>query len=294
MKVLERDSVIYSLDKRHEPKLTVKSGESFSVETEDCYSHQITAEMEKPRQSIDRSFMNPATGPIFVDDARPGDALKIHIDEIHLHDRGVITTGSGVGALGDLVDQGTARVAIIVDDEVKLFGYSLELRPMVGVIGVAPDGEGVKCDTPGPHGGNIDTLNVTEGAIVYLPVQVEGAKLALGDVHATMGDGEVCGTGVETRARVDIRAEVVKEESLSLPIIEHGDCYYVLGSGKNLDKAVKAAVKGAVEFIEENSSLSWQEAYMLASVSTHLKVSQVVNPLETARVEIPGRFIQRG
>lgn len=148
------------------------------METEDCYTHQITEEMKKPRTKIDENLINPATGFIFVKDAYPGDVLKIYIDKIQLDDQGVVTTGHGVGPLGDLVEEGTAKIADIHSNGVNFLGYSLNLEPMIGVIGLAPKGKGVKCDTPGPHGGNIDALDISEGSLVYLPINVEGAKLA--------------------------------------------------------------------------------------------------------------------
>ena len=92
---------------------------------------------------------------------------------------------------------------------------------MIGVIGVAPNEGEISCGTPGDHGGNMDTTLIAEGATLYFPVFHKGALFSLGDVHAAMGDGEVCVSGIEIPAKVTVTLEVIKDQSLSVPVVEN-------------------------------------------------------------------------
>jgi len=197
----------------------------------------------------------------------------------------------GWGPLGDKVKKAETKIVSIFENWAKFGRYLLPLRPMVGVIGVAPAGEAIPCGNPGPHGGNLDTVNVTEGAEIYLPVFISGAKLALGDVHAIMGDGEICGTGVEIRAKVNIIVDVCKNWHLSIPFIKTKESYFFVGSGITVEEAINVTAEEAVKFIRDRNNLSWTEAYMMASISTDLLISQVVNPLKTVRIRIPRKII---
>ena len=142
-------------------------------------------------------------------------------------------------------------------------------------------------NTPGPHGGNLDTKEITVGAKVYLPVFVPGALLALGDLHAAMGDGEVCGTGVEIRGSVEVRIDVKKGLGLDGPVVEYNDHLYFVGSGSTIEDAVKTAVGFATKIMTIRLGLDWTDAYMALSVGADLRFSQVVNPLKTVKVKVP-------
>jgi amidase len=271
--------------------LYVDSGERFIVETEDCFSHQIVESDDVLNDNFDYSRVNPATGPIFVNGCQPGDTLKVKIHKIEAESRGVVEVYPGWGPLGNKVEKAETKVVSISEGWVKFGKYLLPLHPMVGVIGVAPAGEAVLCGSPGSHGGNLDTVDLVEGAEIYLPVFVSGVKLALGDIHAIMGDGEICGTGVEIRAEVDIEVEICKSWQLSIPVIKTKESYFFIGSGKTVEEAIYITAEEAVRFIQDRNNLSWTEAYMMASITTDLLFSQVVNPLKTVRIRIPRKII---
>jgi amidase len=291
MKRLTRNHLIFAMDKQNQPVLYVDSGERFIVETEDCFSHQIVESDDVLNDNFDYSRVNPATGPIFVNGCQPGDTLKVTIHKIEVESRGVVEVYPGWGPLGNKVEKAETKVVSISEGWAKFGKYLLPLHPMVGVIGVAPAGEAVLCGSPGPHGGNLDTVNLAEGAEIYLPVFVSGAKLALGDIHAIMGDGEICGTGVEIRAEVDIEVEICKSWQLSIPVIKTKESYFFVGSGKTVEEAIYITAEEAVRFIQDRNNLSWTEAYMMASIATDLLFSQVVNPLKTVRIRIPRKII---
>lgn len=291
MKRLTRNHSIFAMDKQNQPVLYVDSGERFIVETEDCFCHQIVESDDVINDSFDYSRVNPATGPIFVNGCQPGNTLKVTIHKIEVESRGVVEVYPGWGPLGNKVEKAETKIVSISEGRAKFGKYLLPLHPMVGVIGVAPAGEAVSCVSPGPHGGNLDTVNIAEGAEIYLPVFVSGAKLALGDVHAIMGDGEICGTGVEIRAEVEMKVDICENWQISNPVVKTKESYFFIGSGRTIEEAIQIAAEESVKFIQERNNISWSEAYMMTSIATDLLFSQVVNPLKTVRIRIPRKLI---
>lgn len=263
------------------------------METVDCYNGALLKQ-GRPITPIGTlpSRRNPATGPIFVVGAEPGDVLAVDIRGIELAPAGVITVFPGRGPLGNRVGEGIARcVEQVAGDAVFLGRFRLPRRAMIGVIGVAPEGEGADTQMPGCHGGNLDTSTIGEGSRVLLPVYVQGALLSLGDVHAAMGDGEVCGTGAETAARITLSVALT-QDVIDGPVVETADAVVVLASGPTLDDAACLAVFRAVSLLGRRLSLALEEAYMLASLACDLEVSQIVNPLVTARMRIPAAVLR--
>jgi len=211
MKRILRHQVIYAMGTTSKPVIYVNLGETLRIETEDCFSHQLVNVTDSIDERVDFSKVNPATGPIFVNGTSPGDTLKIFIKKIDLDKQGVTVAMKGLGVLGHKVKGSQVEIIPIENDAIMLAGQKLPRRPMIGVIGVAPAEGEVPNSTPGDHGGNMDTLDVSPGAYVYLPVFVNGAYFAIGDIHATMGNGEICGTGVECRAEVELTFDICTE-----------------------------------------------------------------------------------
>lgn len=287
MKKILRDQVIYAMGKSSKPVIAIDPGETLQIETEDCFSHQLVSMNDSFDERVDFSKVNPASGPIFINGIAPGDTLKVFIKKIELDKQGVTVAVKGLGVLGDKVKVPQIEIIPIEDDSVIFKGQKLPCRPMIGVFGVAPAEGEVPNSTPGDHGGNMDTLDISAGANVYLPVFISGAYFAVGDIHATMGNGEVCGTGVECRAEVELNFDICKEYNWKIPVIETSDSFYFVGSSNTLDSAVEKATEEAVKFLEITKSIPWNLAYMLASLSADVIVSQAVNPLKTARIRVP-------
>ncbi len=291
MKKLTRDKVVYAMDKNNPPALHIDPGETVILETEDCFCYQITSDEVVLNEDFDYSRINPATGPIFINRCEPGDVLEIIIEKIEIASQGAVEVFPGWGPLGDKVTKAETKIVPIKDGMAIFNHISLPVKPMIGVIGVAPSGEPVPCGSPGPHGGNMDTADIVAGNKLFLPVFVPGAGLALGDLHAVMGDGEVGGTGVEIRGEVTIKVNVLKDINLTHPILESEEDYYLINSALTLDEAIKINTEKVVEFIKEKSSLNWNQSYMMAGIATDLKISQVVNPLKTVRTRIPKKIL---
>lgn len=287
MKKITRDQVIYAMGNSSEPVIYIEPGETLIVETEDCFSHQLVNSEDSIEEKVDFTKVNPATGPIFINSATPRDILRVFIKRIELDKQGVTVVMKGLGVLGDEVKNSQVEIIPIKDNTVNFSGKRLSCRPMAGVIGVAPAEGEIPNNTPGDHGGNMDTLEVCAGSYIYLPVFVEGAYFAIGDIHATMGNGEVCGTGVECRSVVELTLDVCKQYNWRIPVIETEGDFYFVGSANTMDMAVKKATAEAVRFIEKINDISWNNAYMLVSLAADVMVSQAVNPLKTVRVRIP-------
>jgi len=286
---IDDSRVFYAFSPDLEPVARVKPGTILEIETRDCFSNQLISEEQLVTQ-IDWSAVNPATGPVYVEGVEPGDALVVKILKIDVSSEGFLVTLPGAGALPDLVKEVKVRKCYVMGDKVVFRGSVINARKMVGVVGVATR-EKTSTGVPGRHGGNLDTKYVTEGSTIYLPVEAEGALFGLGDLHAAMGDGEVCVTGCEVSGRVLVVLDVIKKSAPKWPVLEYGEWVFVLVSNENLEKAVREAVQVSVEAISHATGVSWHEAYMLASVATDLEISQVVDPRKTVRVKIPKTIV---
>ncbi len=280
------DQAIYAFRPDLHPVATVIPPARLVFETMDALGGQIRSPQDR-LTAIDFDHVNPATGPVAVRGAAPGDALVVHIEHIELPESGVIVTGPGMGVLGGEVTSHETRILPIRDRHVHFVGLRLPVSPMIGVIGVAPAGGTLPTGTAHRHGGNMDTKEIGEGATIYLPVAQPGALLALGDVHAVMGDGEVCVSACEVRSRVTLTVEVVKAAAPAWPVVVARDRVIVVVSLPSLAEATQEATRSAVHLLEDRLSLSFAEAYLLASLAVDVGVSQLVDPNLTAKAAIP-------
>jgi amidase len=297
MKRLTRDKLASVLGQYVEPRLTVAPGETFLVETEDCYSGTLRSPADVNPVSRERGgvgFSNPVTGPVYVEGAMPGDALVVNIHDIRCLSPGVTRVRPKSGVVHGVV--GSTQVMFIEIDGAHAYlpgGYTLPLNPMIGTIGVAPYMEAVPTVVPGSHGGNLDFKDVGPGAQLILPVSVPGALLFMGDVHATQGDGEVSGAAVECQAEVTASVELCSPAPASMRGIrvKRGGTISTVASDKPLDDAVRACVAAMIEWLVEEWGMDRAEAYFLMSNSANVRVAQMVNPIYTAVCTIrePGK-----
>lgn len=282
---ISSEHVIFKMDQVNQPALRVANGSTVVFETLDCFSNTVISENDLV-SSIDFDQVNPATGPLFIEDAQVGDVLKVTIQAIDLAKQGAIVTAPGLGRLADQIETEETVICLVSDTHVDYKGIQIPLRKMIGVIGTAPTGEGINTGTPHDHGGNLDTTRITEGAILYLPVNVEGALLAIGDLHATMGDGEIMGAGLEIAGEVTVTVEVIKGFPLPLPLIETEDLWVTLGSRESMEEASQVATENMTKVIQAKSDLTFNQAGMLLSLAGNLHACQIVNPHVTVRMEL--------
>ena len=290
--VISSKSSIFDLSAQHTPAYIASPGDTLLFETKDCFSSQITREDQR-LETLDWSCTNPATGPVYVRDAMPGDVLKVSILSIETGTFGVMAAIPKAGLFGDEVSESAIKVLPIENGQVTFRpGLSIPLQPMIGVIGVAPSVGAIGCGTPGSHGGNMDNRLIGTGSTLYLPVFHEGALLAMGDVHAAMGDGEVMVTGVETAARITVRVEVMKGSPLNNPLLETASHFYTIASAKDLGTAVHTAARDMADLVMKCMNMPFHEAGMLLSACGHTEICQVVDPLQTARFSMPKSVLE--
>ncbi|MCX8184659.1 MAG: acetamidase/formamidase family protein [Sulfolobales archaeon] len=288
---LPRDYVIYSFSKLHQAKYTAVPGDIVVFETVDALGGQIVDEATT-LDSIDWNRVNPATGPLYVEGAKPGDTLIVEIEDIRISDRAVIVVAPGFGALPDRKIKPMVKMLKVEGRRVLFNDVEIEARPMVGVIGVAPEDGELPTGTSGHHGGNMDVALLTAGSRVYLPVFTEGALLAIGDIHVVQADGEICVAAAEASGEVIVKLELVKGKRPRYPVIETGDRYSIIAFGRDLDEAAYRASEEAVLILMRALSVSFEEAYMLSSLVVDLRINQVVDPMKGVRAEIPKNYVK--
>lgn len=281
------DSVIYAFGPEVPPVLTVPSGATVRIRTKDCFGNQVQTP-EDELDEIDWDRINPATGPIFVEGAVPGGVLKVAINSIELDGQTASCTGEGEGVCGDRFSAWSTKLCKIEDDHLiwndKL---SIPLKPMIGVIGVAPAGQLVNCGTPGSHGGNMDNTAIGAGATLYFPVAAEGALFGLGDMHAVMGDGEVSVSGAEVAGWATVTLTALPELSVPDPFIQTATHFGVIASAESLDAAADRAVHEMVDLLCDRTDIGADEAVMLLSLVADVQVCQMVDPEKTVRFMVP-------
>ena len=287
MLTISTNTRIYAMHRENAPAAVAKSGETVCFETLDCYGGQIVREGQS-LAGMDWSNINPATGPLYVEGARAGDVLKVEILKIEVAPQGVMLDGPNSGVTGRAVDSRSIKIFPVADGNI-CFNEKLTFpaKPMIGVIGTAPAGEAVPTDTPAAHGGNMDCATIREGAVLYLPVHVDGALLAMGDLHASMGDGEVAICGVEIGGRVTVRVTAMENCGLPTPFLISGGKAAAIYSGETLDDACVGATMAMHRFLTEGLGMNAHEAGMMLSVAGDLRICQIVDPAKTCRMEIP-------
>jgi acetamidase/formamidase len=169
------------------------------------------------------------------------------------------------------------------------WGMVLPARPFFGIMATAPRPEDgcLTSIVPGYFGGNMDNREITAGAVLYLPVSVEGALFSAGDGHASQGDGEVCLTAVETGLSGTLRISVIKGEKLGMPYAETEDHLIAMAFDEDLERAMKSALRYAIRMITERTQLTAAQAYSLCSMAADLRITQVVNIKKGVHVMIP-------
>jgi amidase len=291
-RTIPREHVFFAFDPELTPIAEVEQGEEVILQTHDCFEGQIqtTADL---CDALDWNHVNPATGPVYIKGAKPGDVLRVDLLEINLGDQSSMVTIPGEGALGDVITEMETAILkleggqIIFKDKIRV-----PQKPMIGVIGVAPATGKVPNGTPGAHGGNMDCTLVAEGNSVYFTVGVDGALFGAGDMHAAMGDGEIVVCGAETPGELRFKAEVVDLPGLPTPFIETKDMVSTIYSAKTIDEASQGAIHNMADFLTGFVRLPLNDAGMLMSLVGQLKFCQVVDPLKTVRFEFPKTVLE--
>ncbi|MSO53679.1 MAG: acetamidase [Rhodospirillales bacterium] len=283
----------YGWDNSLTPVMTVAPGDVVEFETFDASGGQITANT-KPQDlhHLDWSKANPTTGPVYIDGAMPGDAIKVSMLDYTLSGQGFTAVIPGFGLLADDFKDPAIQFWKYATDGKSPAAYGpggrVPLKPFVGTIGLAPAEAGRHSVVPPRRvGGNMDFRDLGAGSELYLPVEVKGGLFSLGDSHAAQGDGEVCGSALESRLDVTVKFELIKGGAPRFPrmvttgpVTRHLDAkgYEVTtGIGPDLMEGAKNAVRGMIDVLTAQHGMSPEDAYMLCSVCADLRISEIVD-----------------
>ena len=288
---VSKEHVIYAMNPQNPPVLCVDPKSRIEFETADCFTDQITKAADF--SGLDWERINPATGPVYINGAEPGDILAVHIEAIDIACRGVAVVGKGMGVLGHVLDKTTVKIVDIINGRAHFDEHlSFPLNKMIGVIGTSPTSESISCGTPCLHGGNMDCKEITVGATLYLPVNRPGALLAMGDLHGCMGDGEIGVSGLEVCGKVTVTVDVIKGSSLPLPMIINDSKVMALASHEDLDEAVVMATNNMAQYISQLTGRTLDEAALILSLAGNVKICQVVDPKKTVRMELSKDYLK--
>jgi amidase len=277
---LSRDHIIYYLDPETPPAITIDSGEELVVETWDAFEG-----IRDPEVLEAKSLKGPAIGPIYVNGAAPGDALRIDFISVTPKDGAAHMVMPGRGFLEEDFTEAYPTVMQMEDGHVVLpNGIRLPMMPSMGLVATTPTYVQSTASDSGPYGGDIDMKELVEGSSLFLPVFVEGGLLALGDCHAVVGDGAVAGTGAECSSDAHIRVTVEKEMGIASPRAITPDYYVVLSHGEDLGPAMKQAVRYMVDFLVEEKGLAPYDAYTLCSLAGDVRVSRTFRPISPVKM----------
>lgn len=287
-KVLPKANYSLSSDQTHnkwsrtiEPVLTINSGEVVEISTEEATDGQLTVDSDTS-DLMNLSFdpIHPLTGPIYINDAAPGDIIAVTLHKIEIGDWGWTAILPGFSFLADEFTEPHLKTYELAGKNTVRFadGINIPLKPFPGVLGVAPDTDSLLSTIPPrANGGNMDDPNIVEGTTVYLPVFVEGALFSIGDAHAAQGLGEVCGTAIEAPMKFLVEIELLKGSSIEEPQYENEDVYAVTAYATTIDEAAKKATRYMIQYLTKNYGLSRNDAYMLCSLAGDLKIAEVVD-----------------
>lgn len=283
----------------HPPVLHIKPGDTVVTTTVDASGRDASGERITPRG-------NPQTGPFHVEGAEPGDTLVVKLDKLTPNRP---TGWSATVLAANVVDPEFARAlpenpsadwnvdlergeASLVEPIAGLEALRLPVAPMLGCFGVAArNGQAISTATSAEHGGNMDYRGFSEGVTVYFPVFAEGALFHLGDGHATQGDGEIAGTGIEISFDVTFTVDLIKGQEIGWPRGENDDYIFTTGNARPLDQALQHATTEMVHWLESGWGLDVIAASTLLGQCVEYEVGNVFDPAYTMVCKVPKRIL---
>lgn len=298
MQVQKRD-VLYAEISRHNPvTMRVASGEAFKVETE-LNSGTWLKSVDDIYNPAVKNMVNPCSGCIYIESAKPGDMLKISIIDIELSDVGYTCWRIKNNTYPHMTTNRTpnnATKTVRIEGGFVHWGGGIKIpvNPMIGVIGTAPALGAFGTAALGPYGGNMDVQEVGIGNVIYLPVYMEGALLHVGDVHAAQGDGEICGAGgIETRSVCTLKAEIMPgPERMLYPRLEGDDWIGTVGIAKPMEEAFNIAVNELVNWMTDEYGFTPHDAVLLLGQVLEARCTQVVDPLFSYVAKIKKEYLK--
>ena len=298
---ISTDRYSYVFSPYAEPIASVRPGETVTIVTEDAFESRITSPDDLPSQVLNFPFLNPQTGPIYVEGAESGDTLVVEILGIELTRDWVAS--AHIPFFGGLT--GTADTALLSeplpervfiyplrDGHVELpRGIRVPIHPFLGTMATAPQIEAIAALVPGDFGGNMDVPDTCVGNTVRLPVRVPGALFYTGDAHAAQGDGELCGVACEVTAKVTLRFGLEKGKTIAWPRLESPTELMAVGSTRPLEDAARIAWVELIGWLVADYGFDRWEAYQLLTHAGRMRVGNMVDPKYSMVARIEKRFL---
>lgn len=296
--IRQTGSYHYVFSRYTEPVARLKPGETVAVYTQDAFESRITLESDRPSEILG-AYLNPQTGPIYVEGAEPGDTLAIHIVNIEptrdwavsafIPNFGGLTATRFTRTLNDPLPERVWLYKLQHGMLTHSAHLSFPWRPFLGTMGTAPDLEVISALTPYDQGGNMDVPDTKPGNTLYLPVRVPGAYFFTGDCHAGQGDGELCGVALEITAKATLKFDLIKGRSLAWPRIESPDELMVVGSARPMEDAARIAYTELIVWMEELGWDRW-EAYQALTQIGSLYVGNMVDTTYSLVAKIAKKY----
>ncbi|MCL0030507.1 acetamidase/formamidase family protein [Dehalococcoidia bacterium] len=294
----------YVIGPYKDPVASVKSGEIFKIETLDAFGNKVDSSTSDITKLIQMPFVNPLTGPIYVEGAEKGDALAITINSIETaRDYGVSAIIPEFGGLcatpltRTLNEPLPPRVMIHpLEDNSVIFSKDLNIAPIpyepfYGTIGTAPELEAISSLSPGNHGGNMDAADVCPGNTIILPVNVKGGFLYVGDGHAAQGDAEVCGVATEIPTVGTLKVDLIKGLLLRNPRVESDEFLMTIGSARPMEDAARIAFYELIMWLESDYGIEKLVAYQLCSQVARVRLANMVDTLYSVVAKFPKKYL---
>ncbi len=293
---VSRDLTYLAHSRFNKPALTVSPGETFIVETELATGDWLKSIEDRWKPGI--GFGPNPTAVVEVEGAQPGDVLAVHVDAIEPDRLGYTGFAPGLNPFPDWirhVEWGVVTKTVRIQDGLIEWSDDLKIpaRPMIGTLGTAPEMEILSNVWPGPHGGNMDVQEVCAAATVYLPVNVPGALLHVGDVHAVQGDGEInCAGGIECRAEVTLTVNVEpKPKRMSWPRIVNNTHLIAVGCARPAEDAFRVATEQLIYWLADSYKMDEREVFLLLGQVLEARCTQFVDPLYTYVAKINRKYL---
>lgn len=289
-----RDQYVYTFGGAA-PALRVKPGEALRLWSDDAFGGALQSVEDLSAAKVDLRFVNPQTGPFYVEGAQPGDTLALHLVALEPAREwgasaaipffgGMTSTDRTVSLQAALPDTtwiyevDRARRTVAFAARHSDHRIELPLEPMLGTVGVAPAGNEVRSSlVPERFGGNMDTPQMRAGATVFLGVNVEGALFSIGDGHYRQGEGEACGTAVEGAMTTTLIVELIKGAAPAWPRLEDDTHWMAIGSSRPMEDSWRIANAEMVHWIGQLYGLHPMDAYQLVSQVAQVPVANVVD-----------------
>ncbi len=297
-----QDEYHYTVGPYPEPVIEIDPGDTVEIETHDAFEGAIETEDDLPSKVLG-DYLNPQNGPIYVKDATPGDCLAITVEEIEprgpqprgttctVPNFGGLSTTDRTAMLHDPLPEIVKKLEVTTEGTVWNDDIIIPYEPFVGTISTSPKIDSVNALTPFKHGGNMDLPDICPGNTIYLPVEVEGGYVYLGDCHAAQGDGELCGVALEHPTNTTITVELIDDWELEWPRLESDDFIMSIGSVRPMEDAARAAYADLVTWMADDYGFDEMEAYMLLTQVGHVRLGNMVDPNYTIGAGIDKSYL---